>query len=943
MFFEQGSLILPADYYQTEPPWPPSPFDQKDWPDDWFRFEQQYPGSGHRSRLVAHWGVPYVEEIIGAGGMPDADMLRPVAARYLLAVETYLVSKGQSLDLPAGWLNALTTPPDSDQTDEVVLQWLDIWPPVGNEVEGPKPQIASWNLSREGATHGLPAPIIFVAAEVEPLHKIPFAPSIGMRVPMSVTAIDGGFRVTIRSLTGELPKVGLRSFTESFTDSENDAAREKFRTVGRLISPLFAPTGTDAYDILGDIASGAFVESDALFPQELWLTDTETDEPDAQSVEFKFVSKALGALNREPRRLSYGVVSTLVSVEGSPNARLINTETCALVAGASKGEADVFVQPPPGWIDPAEAAAPYDWTLRRPMRSDDILEKYTTTRKAGNVANVTLDGPGFEIRLCPEYVPEDKNQPGEIKTVDLPADGPLAPPRSNEFTALNAYFNARDFFDRLTAYGIEPSTFVVRAEEKIQIFYRAGITPGPGKSGKTINAQVAYDCNDSANDPPIRMNLALAELTKWARPKSLDKYPEGRPEPLGIASSGRWMAHEFGHYLLAARIGQLEFDFAHGPGDALAAVSFDPESRLADTRGDVAESFRGVTYPFVFSTRRHDRTPLLGWAWYGTLNRSIIEAPVTDCEVHKGYITEQILSSTIFHLYRALGGDTMSGDGPDRYARQRAAFMTLFLLIKAIEEFAQSPSTPEMLELGMEDAGLLNAGDLKVVPQSDPPHTDVWKGGVTHKVVRWAFEAQGMFPKDPEIITNDIGQAPEVDIYIKDHRPLEEPTTAGPLMFGPGSYRPVSLDWGSDPLWTSTGLPVVIGNRGADVANLVHARAWVGTIDKAPGVGRNDLSAKITWDLPLGPVPIGDIAATDLQQPDFGEAVTEFESRVDDHVVLLIEISCPDDRANTDPFVGLAVEVRDGIVGLGDLPKTPRALSDLVANDNNLGLWVSGL
>ena len=59
-----------------------------------------------------------------------------------------------------------------------------------------------------------------------------------------------------------------------------------------------------------------------------------------------------------------------------------------------------------------------------------------------------------------------------------------------------------------------------------------------------------------------------------------------------------------------------------------------------------------------------------------------------------------------------------------------------------------------------------------------------------HKVVRWAFEAQGLYRS----FTNAPGYPPPVDIFIESLRPTTD-LVSGTLDYGKGSYVPVSLQW----------------------------------------------------------------------------------------------------------------------------------------------------
>ena len=963
------------------PTWPPAEFHPNDWPSDWLRFEKQYPGSGRPSRLAAHAGVPYVAVVNGEP--PDASVLGQVASNYLDQLENYLPASERPLIAPKGWVDAIKDRlPDSNgdlpakTAAEDLMHWLNVWPAVGSATPVQRPRVASWNLSRQDA-HNLPANIILATAEF--LNGTGFVESysFGIRVPMRIEPTANGFTVTIRSMTAEFPQAPNLSWTElisAYTPPANSSDR------AAVLSSMLAGFAENPSNIRYAIGAAAAVEPSSIEVEEVWLLPPEGASFARDPKIYDVISKARGSIPRSPNRLSYRVVNRIRLLEGNEAAdagsqyQLLSTETCELVTHAGQGEVNLFTQVPPA-VPIADVPVPrgdpgidYDWTQRRPSRSDDVLQRYWDLFLMAPGDGKTLKDSGFNVRLCPQFVPDDKLQAGNAnnsKVLHLPTDR-TTPPRRNEFSAASAYFHSFDFFGLLSAYGIAPKTFVVRAKTDIQVFYRYGITPGPGKDGKTVNAQVAFDCKEQALLPEIRMNLALGDLARWSRPLHNAHHDDhdqhlpqdhaahvGHPghhvrrertwaQPLGIASDRRWILHEFGHYLLAARLGKLEFDFAHSPGDAMAAVFCDPESRLGDPQRGVADSFRGITYPFVFSTRRHDRTPQLGWAWYGQLNRDVIQAPPSSCEQTKGYLTEQILSSSVFRLYRALGGDTLDEDGaPDIYIRQRASFVTLFLLIRAIHGLVQSPSRAEMLELAMEDAGLSMGAPLLMVPQPITvpplPQPDQWQGGVTHKVVRWAFETQGMFPADPLKTHNAAGRPPPVDIYIRDQRPEDEIGTEGRMEFGPGSYAPVSLDWAVDAKWQFSGMPF-IGNRGTATATDIGVRIWLGVTTQDPAQNWG-LTTPIFWaDLmsdslagPLGALQEHPIFATVIQ-----DAVNAANFQDDPVLLVLIEVSCPDDPANTSPQADLAVRVDT----VADLPTTPRALTDLVANDNNLGLRV---
>ncbi len=79
------------------------------------------------------------------------------------------------------------------------------------------------------------------------------------------------------------------------------------------------------------------------------------------------------------------------------------------------------------------------------------------------------------------------------KMVFLPGTQKQPHPRSNDYSAVSAEYNFTQFFERLSAYGIDSHQYFLHAKLPLKIYYRSGIRPGPGKNGKTINARVMVD------------------------------------------------------------------------------------------------------------------------------------------------------------------------------------------------------------------------------------------------------------------------------------------------------------------------------------------------------------------------------------------------------------------------------------------------------------------
>jgi len=919
-----------ADGHETPPSY-------RDWPPGRHavRFDRT-----DTTRIVRHGTSPFVADL--GDGEPLDKAVRRIGHAYLTALERTVEG---GLGLPDGWLDALEPPAEGP----LPLRWLPIWPSMTGEGNGGEPpRLASWHLSRHAEPEEDEVVIVMVAAEEIPTAKMPHILGLGfgLRVPVTLTGRDGGgFTATIRSMTAELPYRPYRSLTEAIA-IRRAAKVEPFDPVASYLEQL------DTSIIAHGMALAERLQLTNLIYDDLRLRWRDVDNvPEFEGVEL--LGKGVGLHHVLPHGFAVDLVPGPVGDE----------EVELVPAGARKhllashadthGIANIFDPEPP---DPGEREAPpprFDWSSWRATRDEEQLEKFRRPSKIGDQEPVPLATADFKIRNCPSFVPGDPDN-GHPKTVALPA-GKSLPVRSNDFSAISAYVNCRRFFEFIAGFGIPLDTFVVAAERELQVFYRSGMGRDPDKNGETINARVVIEPSRPGKQgfrnallrPTITMHLALGNLSRRAR--RIDGIPAPvRAEPLGIAASGRWMWHEFGHVLVAARLGQLEFDFAHSPGDGMAAVMADPFSPFADPRDEIGMRFRGITFPWVFATRRHDRSATLGWAWGGALNRSLLAAPARQRARPKGYLTEQILSSTLFRLYRVLGGDTVWADGaPNHALRERASLVTLYLLIQAVRSMAQPPSVAEMLEAAMEGADTDMAAPLPFAPLSvlPPPAggaADRWIGGRAHKVVRWAFEAQGMFAPDPLVDHNEPGRPLPVDIYIPDRRPRGEATGGGTVLHHPGGYVPVSLDWDGERLWQAdpaallSRIPprVTVRNRGNATAEAVRLRAWWGIAWGDPGEPGWDMKNRIVW------LQSYQSPGQGIDVPPDGEAEAVVEDAGAGPPVaagafwlLLVEVTCPDDPANSDPAALLATAVP------GMPPRKPRHLADLVANDNNLALW----
>jgi hypothetical protein len=511
------------------------------------------------------------------------------------------------------------------------------------------------------------------------------------------------------------------------------------------------------------------------------------------------------------------------------------------------------------------------------------------------------------------------DQPDATKTV--PARTKLVIKRKNDSAAVNAFLHARELFRRLTSYGFAPTQYFKFAKLPLLIHYRSGLTPGPGKHGKIIDARADWKDRREPQLDSDRKHLERAGIEVKFGLGDLSLSPER--SPLGIACDPRVNWHEFSHALLMGTIGERELRFAHSGGDALAAILCDPRSKL---EGEA----RFMSFPWVrIPGRRHDRDVTRGWGWSGSMNRRERFSTGRDGNEKNAYWAEQILSTTLFRIYRAIGGDTTrpgQQGTPDELAREAAADYALYLIMRAYALLGPArflpAKTPDQFVSALIDADigteLFGHGDNQRV------------GGTVHKVIRWAFQQQGLDLKDEAV--NEAGKSEEVDIFI-DQRPAVDSNRGGYEPTFRDDYKPTSRDEGwhakdgavrynpedADPV------RVEVRNCGSKAATGVKVRVWFkGSVSKDPNL--------ITWEksewkemTPASGSPESEQVATN--QPRL------FRFRWPDEqpakpFALLAEASAKADRSNLDAATGLPCASQPG------------SIMHLVTCDNNLGLRI---
>lgn len=214
--------------------------------------------------------------------------------------------------------------------------------------------------------------------------------------------------------------------------------------------------------------------------------------------------------------------------------------------------------------------------------------------------------------------------------------------------------------------------------------------------------------------------------------------------PVGMADAPRISAHEFCHALLWDAVHSPNFGFAHSAGDSIASILNDPGSQAAD---------RFTTYPWAENKRRHDRKVKDGWGWGGFMD--------DDTEP---YDQEQILSTTLFRIYQALGGD---GTENDQNTPTWASTYVVYLIVGGIASLTPETDTSNASVFA---TAMMNADSGSIGFDSEP-------GGAARKVIRWGFEKQDLYG----------GKPPTVDVYIDDGRQ--------------GEYQYRDVYWDTTDIW----------------------------------------------------------------------------------------------------------------------------------------------
>ncbi|HUT92303.1 MAG TPA: hypothetical protein VMY37_22605 [Thermoguttaceae bacterium] len=485
------------------------------------------------------------------------------------------------------------------------------------------------------------------------------------------------------------------------------------------------------------------------------------------------------------------------------------------------------------------------------------------TTQTGNVpptAPITdLDACRSDVTLSgldpPAGTPPEQHLTGEfVEIVDRSAPNDAGPTEdapyqfaysadTNDFAAVNAYHHSDALFRMVQGMGIDVYAYFDETDLPVPVDHRATIG-WSCPNGNCVNAQAPGNTTGTGSDG-FRYALAATGTN------------------VGIAAAWRVVLHEFGHALLWDSVHWPNFGFAHSAGDSLAVILNDPGSQAPD---------RFDSFPWVGIGRRHDRSVAAGWGWGGSQDTG-------------GYSSEQVLSTTLFRAYRSIGGDAA-----EVATRQLAADYSANLIVRGIGLLATDPVTPSPSP-DIFEASLMTA-DISTASIEGHP------GGAVHKLIRWAFEKQGLH-RAPGTPSTEEGDPPPVDVYIDDSRGGEY-TYLESFWHTTDYWNRQTADGGTTHETPILGVPnflyVKVQNRGTQEAHNVTVR----TYHNRPGMGLlwpGSWKPTTTSVLP-GP---GDPSIT---IPSGGSAVVgpfEWQPAIANHECILASVTADDDLSNIDP------------------------------------------
>jgi zinc metalloprotease ZmpB len=427
--------------------------------------------------------------------------------------------------------------------------------------------------------------------------------------------------------------------------------------------------------------------------------------------------------------------------------------------------------------------------------------------------------------------------------------------RTNNFSAINAYYHQTELFRTIESLGFPHRTYFDGTNFPIPVDHR-GVNSTNCPNGDCINAHWSSNGRGGTD----HLCYALCDTTNFAN-------------PLGRAVDPWVHWHEMGgHGTLGDFVDSGSFGFAHSAGDGLAAIQMDPESAL---RGK-PERFRYAPFRPFTTERRFDRDVAAGWAWGGGTNDD------------GDYGSEQILATCHFRIYRSIGGDH-----ENLGRRLFASRMATYLILRTISNL--TPGTnPDDAEIWCEEMQDTDLEDWT---------SEGISGGAYNKVIRWAFEKQGCYqPAGAPSPVTTAGSPPEIDVYINDGRN--------------GEYEFQAIHWHNMSMWNRSNPDGLSGhqngregvtnhmygkvkNRGTSAAKDVNVRSF----HCLPGAGLR-WPADFTEMSPIGGLTLPSLGANNTEEITVGPFEWTPNVNVHGHDCALMVVSTEGDPSNIDNLTG---------------------------------------
>lgn len=690
---------------------------------------------------------------------------------------------------------------------------------------------------------------VLLAGNVDEEHQLQFGDDLGLRIAIHLT--QGQARIHGLTVSGLAAAKALKAVPKPCPwRAEGSWLREVKRAVGVglgcegrvwLTNIEQQPSRPGAWLVCGQAMRGRHNRDTAT--QSIQLQRNRIHDFRAEVEPGQGGSMVLTRVHRE-HHLGSGITVRAFLADGQ--SWTTDRAEPADPQSKAKGQA----KPDPGRQRGTEAAAHAITRRRRPTLPatstewEQLRTDVDIDLEDGGLLRFVDGGPRFEVRGPSRSAGATVQvKRGAVKTKGSP------PFQSDEQGSIEAHVRACELHDRMQRFGFDPDQYFRFARLPLLQRVRPQMIWAP--DGELPNAEVRVSMGQPDEPAEVGERPQLLVLYGSASPMHRHKLPlpgepgRRRAQYLSVASDPRWAWHEFGHVLNYASTGELEFPFAHSAGDALAAIALDPRSRLAEGSPLAAQRF--ATFPWIeVPGRNHGRCVAQGYGWCGRRNLVRLARDPEAERYHHSYFGEQLMSSSLFRLYRSLGGDTREvtdtrPDGApaardpaagDLATRLSASDYCIYLVMRAIALLGPDSIAPartaEQFVAALIEADL-GTGDWNITanwPYDLEERLLSRRGGRVHKVIRWAFEQQGLYATDdPTEVVDSPGKPPAVDLFIEDARDAT------------GGYAPVALrargnqvqPWHAAPdVLKRNGrtLELRIRNRGAEPAPACRLRLW---------------------------------------------------------------------------------------------------------------------